>query len=250
MGVEFFEGLEKGACFRYEIDSTLTFSSGEVQHRHCWLLAEYRGRGPRGEVLFVMWDHRRYCESNNEWKLSVIPERLEHYDPDITEEHLATEVWLNRLREKPYLRSRMTYAPSGWTLGDLVNSTWVNRHVHDVSENCIVDLDRYGTPQLWNPRACSPLTIWREVDGIQRPVIDHWDRWDVMDREEQAHRVALRVVYLQQSMDDAWGPLSRQMYANELVQAQREYDALSGGAVIPLEVLNAGRGVGEQLALL
>ena len=249
MGAEFFDGLEVGACFRYEIAGTLTFSSG-VESWQRWVLAEYRGRGPRDEVLFVVWDSRHH-ESNRDWKLGEIPERLERFDPTVTEEHLATEVWLNQLRDAPYLRSRMTYVPSGWTLGDLVRSSWVNIHTHEIVGNCQVDLDRFGQPQLFIVDRHDELTLWLEVDGVSRPVIEHWDRWDVMGHEEQAHRAALRVVRLQKDLTQAASyPLTRKAYANELEMALRQYHSLSNGAVIPLEVLNVGRGAGEQLALL
>lgn len=45
-------------------------------------------------------------------------------------------------------------------------------------------------------------------------------------------------------------PLTRKAYANELDVALRQYHSLSNGAMIALEVLNADRAVGEQLALL
>ena len=88
--------------------------------------------------------------------------------------------------------------------------------------------------------------MWRDVAGNRRPVIEHWDRWDVMSREEQAARLALRISLLRRRQYQS----GRVVYVEELEAAQRRYDALSNGAVIPLEVLNADRGVGEQLALL
>jgi len=143
------------------------------------------------------------------------------------------------------------YAFSGWSLGDLVGSSWVNIHTHEVVGPCRVDLDRFGQPQLFF-RIRSTLTLWLKVDGVSRPVIEHWDRWDVMGHEEQAHRAALRVVRLQQNLTQRRSiyPLSCQAIANELKVALQRYDSLSNGAVIPLEVLNAGRVAGEQLALL
>lgn len=240
----FFEQLSPGDCFRWETSYT-TGQGGQYKTHHHWIYTQFVGIDARKRVTWSYWDQRDFYEE--EWKPSAIPDRLEVFDPTPTPEQLATRLYSEQQENR--------YVPTPWTLGELQDTTWINRHTHTIVGGGAIDLDRWGRVQLFHTtgvrigRMMETLTIWRNLpDGTPILAVEHWDRFDAMDKEEQARRAALQVAALMRRLEtyDGKPPV---WLTREIADARQLYETLSSGRLVPFNLLNTGAKAGQQLAL-
>lgn len=237
--------LEPGTPFRFQVSG--------IAGRQNWIYCQYRGlKG--GKVQFSYWDHRYDWATDWERRCESAP--VEVWDPTIPLEELERAVWL----EYP----DGEYSLLTWVLGELEGSEWVNWHTWDVRGEARVDWDRWGRIQLWHRvhdgiGKWHSLTKWRDVEKARNAergtvgedlTIEHWLRYDTMDRKERIAVARHRLRYCQElTRSDHHNGGAPPWADRQLEEAKRALQALTG-EVLPLEVLNAGIRPGEQLALL
>lgn len=232
--LEVFGTMAPGTPFRYP--------AGDVPEK--WIYCRFDCIDC-GYVMFSMWDDRHggalaWYQSND------VTRRIESWDPSLEHQDLAIPISIRTASGQ--------FEISPWVLGELVGSSWINRHTMTVLEDAIVDWDRFGKLQLYcadeyRLSGYTSLTMWGDLGepGQRGLLVEHWARYDTMPLTEKIEYARRRVAREAEISRDP---------ARSLSPRRREFEEAKGvlqeltGSVVDLDVLNAGARVGEQLALL